>query len=314
LTMRILLRFQKKRGRRMFGRAYCHSLWRSVPRISHSVSVRQFCLRAQSTIDTATDTGELERNLEELERLGYTIVHDVFTEAEIKKMQADFVNIEKSAMELISNTPAQPRVWFESGVETRSQYWRSPDGKSLALQAGEGRYDLWRGFQKGFFASPAVVHNPKIERIVERCLVKEYTNYGGVILSYPASSCQYYHRDTDTLSNTDTNGESLMQVDDFYFTTLIPITVDMTIENGATDFMVGSHRQSADKFNQLSTAQANCPVGAALIFNGKINHRGMGNNSKVVRPTIYTVYHKRWYNDNFRMGVEESSGSEPRAN
>merc|ERR1712217_164528 len=235
-----------------------------------------------------------------------------FSESEIETMQADYKGIERSAKEMILNTAAQPRVWFENGVETTSQYWRTPDGNSLILQAGKGRYDLWRGFQQGFFASSSVVSNHKVERLVSKLLVKEFTNYSGVILSEPGSSDQYYHRDTDTLSNTDTDGKSLMMVDDFYFTTLVPITVDLTPENGATEFMVGSHRQSAGNFGLLETAQVRCPVGSAVLFNGKINPRGRGNASKVGRPPIYTVYHKRWYNDNFRIGVEEQTGNDAR--
>ena len=49
------------------------------------------------------------------------------------------------------------------------------------------------------------------------------------------------------------------------------------------------------RFGQLERAYAQCPVGSALLFNGKMNHRGTGNASQADRPCIYTVYHKQWY-------------------
>jgi ectoine hydroxylase-related dioxygenase (phytanoyl-CoA dioxygenase family) len=92
-------------------------------------------------------------------------------------------------------------------------------------------------------------------------------------------------------------------LDDFYFTCLIPITVPLTLDNGATEFMVGSHRRGASKFDHLELARAEVPIGSALLFNGKANHRGGANNSSHERPVLYKVYHKRWYNDQFRKGV-----------
>ena len=59
------------------------------------------------------------------------------------------------------------------------------------------------------------------------------------------------------------------------------------------------------EFNELELKQLEVPLGSVLIFDGKINHRGKGNNSNDERPCIYQVYHKKWYNDQFRIGVCE---------
>ena len=66
---------------------------------------------------------------------------------------------------------------------------------------------------------------------------------------------------------------------------------------------------SADEFNDKSKTPGSqnapiVPLGSALLFNGKINHRGTSNASQRDRPAIYTVYHKLWYNDQYRKGVE----------
>jgi ectoine hydroxylase-related dioxygenase (phytanoyl-CoA dioxygenase family) len=46
-------------------------------------------------------------------------------------------------------------------------------------------------------------------------------------------------------------------------------------------------------------------LGNALVFNGKINHRGTANGSNADRPVIYRVFHKQWYNDQFRVGIDD---------
>ena len=51
---------------------------------------------------------ELDRNLRELEELGFTVVHNVFSEQEIGKMQSDYQGVQQMAMQMLSNTP--PKV------------------------------------------------------------------------------------------------------------------------------------------------------------------------------------------------------------
>lgn len=252
------------------------------------------------------DEDDCNRNLEELETKGHTIVSGLFSPSDIGKMQDEYSRIRANALDIISTEEAQPRVWEENGEETRSQYWRKED--KVILQAGVGRYDLWRGFSTGFFASDTVsCRNPKLEPILRSCLVDNYAQYSGIILSDPGSSDQYYHRDTDPLENTGSNGKALMAVDDFYFTCLIPITGDVTLDNGPTELLEGSHRRSADDYAGLKKVHVCCPLGSGLLFNGKINHRGKGNRTRSDdRAVIYLVFHKEWYNDQFRKGVDQS--------
>ena len=109
----------------------------------------------------------------------------------------------------------------------------------------------------------------------------------------------------DYLTNEGTDGSKLVQMDDFLFTCLIPCTVPVTTNNGPTEFYVGSHREPAQNFDQCERTFATCPLGSALLFNGKINHRGTGNPSSEDRPVLYLVFHKRWYNDAFRVGIDD---------
>lgn len=250
----------------------------------------------------------ISRNLTELETQGFTIVDNLFGPEEIELMQADYASIKSRAERILSSEPSRPRVWIENGKTTTSRYWKCSDsdiGEQVILQAGEGRYDLWKGFKSGFFGSESIVRNARLTSLMDRLLVCDYGQYNGVIMSSPGSSDQYFHRDTDELSNNkESGGETLQAVDDFYFTCLIPITADVTSLNGPTEFQVGSHRRLSSEFEGLERAEVCVPVGSALLFNGKINHRGNGNRSDSDRPVIYSVYHKLWYNDQFRKGVE----------
>ena len=80
---------------------------------------------------------------------------------------------------------------------------------------------------------------------MKKAMKSGYTSCGGVVHSQAGSAHQYWHRDTDTLQNYSTDGKELVTLDDFYFSVLIPITVPITLDNGPTEFMVGSHREPA---------------------------------------------------------------------
>ena len=47
----------------------------------------------------------------------------------------------------------------------------------MILQAGKGRYDFYKGFMQGIFATDSVVYNPVISKIAKAILVDDYTHY-----------------------------------------------------------------------------------------------------------------------------------------
>ena len=265
----------------------------------------------------------IDQCIDDLDKLGFTVMRDIFTASDIEDLKASYVGIRNTANHILSSTCPYERKWQENDQETVSKYWKygSPpsssstsvfgaeslatkaDKKCIILQAGEDRYDLWKGFADQI--PQHILENRYIEELMERLLQCNYGKYSGVIMSNPGSKDQYFHRDTDCLQNSGTDGRLLVQMDPFYFTVLIPISVDMTIMNGTTEFMAGSHRKPSNEFEGLELMQSTVPLGSAIVFDGKINHRGKGNNSDEERPCIYQVYHKRWYNDQFRTGVCE---------
>ena len=79
----------------------------------------------------------------------------------MKELKRDYLKIKDKAYDIIENVAPLPRVWEESGEITRSQYWKNDKG-DLILQAGKGRYDFYKGFMTGIFATDSVIYNPVI--------------------------------------------------------------------------------------------------------------------------------------------------------
>lgn len=240
-------------------------------------------------------------NLEELETKGCTVVYDLITDSERSLLAESFFAMREKAMGIVAAHDPLPRFFSENNAKTESVYWRTED--RLILQAGKGRYDFYRGFHQDLTHPEILLANVRLSSLMKDLLVDEYTCYIGGILSEMGSEAQYWHRDTDTLSSHGSGGDELVLLDDFYFTVLIPLTVPFTKENGATEFFLGSHRKPAGAFKECPLAQAEVPLNAALIFNGKINHRGGANRSSEDRPALYMVFHKKWYNDQYRRGI-----------
>ena len=240
----------------------------------------------------------LEIHLQELKTQGFTILPDLFTKEEIQDLSDRSQIVQKQAFEILENTEPKVRFFSENNQSNQSLYWRSED--KMILQAGKGRYDFYQGFSEELLQGKPI---QPLEILMKHLMLNEFTFYSGVIHSAQGSEDQYWHRDTDTLENGSSNGDLLVQLDDFYFTVLIPITVPFTLENGTTELMRGSHLLSAKEFQDCEQVQQEVPLGSALIFNGKINHRGKANRSIEDRPALYIVYHKKWYNDQYRKGV-----------
>ncbi len=240
--------------------------------------------------------------IQELKDRGFTVLTNIFTQEEIEELSHRFGIVQEKAMDLVEKTEPKVRFFTENNQLHQSLYWESED--KLILQAGKGRYDFYQGFSKELLQGISI---KPLENMMEQFMMNEFTFYSGVIHSSKGSEDQYWHRDTNTLENRSSNGDYLVQMDDFYFTILIPITVPFTVENGATEFMIGSHLLTAQEFHFCENVQIEVPLGSALIFNGKINHRGKANQSSEDRPALYIVFHKKWYNDQYRKGVSSQS-------
>uniref|UniRef100_A0A7S1ZI27 Phytanoyl-CoA dioxygenase family protein n=1 Tax=Trieres chinensis TaxID=1514140 RepID=A0A7S1ZI27_TRICV len=253
-------------------------------------------------------TAAVSQHLKDLEMKGVTIIPDVFSDKQLDALRKDHDKIADIVADLTQNHQPKKRVYEEDGKEVRSNYWvHEPSGRYV-LECGVGRHDTDIYFDRGEALRASYFHsNPCVVDIVNRAMKGPKVARPGLVFSSSGSSDQYWHRDVDKLFENDPDRVKLVsEMSDFYFTCLIPL-IDLTNANGTTEFMLGTHRRPASSYASAKCAQFNVKCGSAVLFNGKINHRGKGNPSKSDRPVLYVVYSKPWYNDYYRAGVPEST-------
>ena len=73
--------------------------------------------------------------------------------------------------------------------------------------------------------------------------------------------------------------------------------VELTPDNGSTEFVQGSHRLTYAEAEDKPHLQFRMAPGSAIIFDGRIFHRGRRNKSSESMPVLYQVYTRDWYND-----------------
>ncbi|VEU35677.1 unnamed protein product [Pseudo-nitzschia multistriata] len=166
------------------------------------------------------------------------------------------------------------------------------------------------GDEKNPFAS-LEFRRPKIlAELMDRMLRSDYKSYAGALPVSAANDNDSddnesnsnvprdgpWHRDVYLLFDDETVDVGLPHP--YYFTVLIPL-VETSAENGATEFLLGSHRQTCGEALQRSgnSFQPRIQPGSVVVFDGRICHRGRGNNTREDRTVLYMVWTKRWYND-----------------
>lgn len=159
-----------------------------------------------------------------------------------------------------------------------------------------GRLDYRCGFTADIFEDVA---RPIHQLIKNMSPTIDFRSYWGAIPSLSHSGPTDLHRDVYPLLNT-MEGNHLDNLDinlpPYYFTVLIPL-VQITKENGPTEFIEGSHRKPiVDESKETIYAPLLSP-GDFVIFEGRTLHRGSANNSDHERLVAYITYIANWYHD-----------------
>jgi hypothetical protein len=211
------------------------------------------------------------RAMMELDKNGFTIIPNVFSK--------------KSIFDLNKEHETYWRAFKRTFVANRNGvgYFRG----RMVLFLEKGRYDLDLDF--GIFRSKRFLENTTIKHIVNNTIKTNYISYAGSLPSVPNSKDGSWHRDVYSLFE-DEKLETSLPV--FYLTVLIPL-VDIDANNGATEFIVGSHKGGKSGKRVIVEAKS----GSAIICNGMVYHRGRANKSNTERHMLYIVYCKKWYND-----------------
>jgi ectoine hydroxylase-related dioxygenase (phytanoyl-CoA dioxygenase family) len=89
-------------------------------------------------------------------------------------------------------------------------------------------------------------------------------------------------------------------------TVFVPL-VNLSAENGATEFSLGSHLHACD--SPMGERVIECPAGSAIIFDYRLLHRGTANQTTADRPILYFTYSRSWFEDpvNYRHENQDKS-------
>lgn len=127
------------------------------------------------------------------------------------------------------------------------------------------------------------------------------------MLSLPGSHNQPLHQDGPHLTPShkplDKGDDDLVPPKAQHLTAhalniFIPL-VDLTAANGATEFYPTTHilRQYSRTDGPAQPVVPLAKAGDAVIFDYRVKHRGLANNSQSPRPVIYVTFAKPWFRD-----------------
>merc|ERR1739841_88741 len=82
--------------------------------------------------------------------------------------------------------------------------------------------------------------------------------------------------------------------------------VDYDMTNGPTEFCLGTHYLGHENFVKENVYTPIVTAGTPVIFDYRLGHRGLGNNSQSVRPVVYLTYSSSASGKEFKDSVNFS--------
>ena len=183
---------------------------------------------------------------------------------------------------------------YRAGVEHYDQVMRTvqsrdlvrelKDGFDLLRERGNGRFDMELPiFDTEEFAFLTDPNKTPWMPVVHQILGKNATLiHKGMFLSMPGAETQVYHQDGTHL--TDRFQKPCHAINVF-----VPL-VDLEMQNGPTHFCLGSHILGNEDFNTNFSEIPTPSAGTPIIFDYRLFHYGMANNSLSCRPILYCTY------------------------
>jgi hypothetical protein len=266
--------------------------------------------RIPKTIPPAiTFEAQVEAYAEELKTHGVVVIPNAYTPAQIDalrtKHDAVFTEIQRTWGTLPKSTYTLHRVYEHYHTEALEA--RTLDGHDI-LNLAPGRYDFPLDTHKedgeGVFACKEFSTAPIVQAVMERMFGRDFETHAGALPSVKKSNDGPWHRDIHWLSNPGGVGSEAPYNDSvevkhlppFYFTVLVPLD-PLSPENGTTEFIQGSHVLSYEECTEKPHIQYSVEPGSAVVFDGKMFHRGRANTTDGLRRVLYQVHHAPWYND-----------------
>lgn len=159
-----------------------------------------------------------------------------------------------------------------------------------------GRLDYRCGFTSTIFTQIAKPIAGLVKGFSPRI---DFRYYWGAIPSLGGSGPTDMHRDVYSILNT-IEGNDLDDLDinlpPYYLTVLIPL-VEITDENGPTQFIKGSHKRPVVDESRQEIYSPLLSPGDIVMFDGRTLHRGSANKTTEERVIAYITFVANWYHD-----------------
>ena len=230
----------------------------------------------QPLVQHIKDSLELQKGARGFLEQGVLIVKNVFTPEYIQRAHADFVE--------------EYREYFEDKTFED------------ALNVGHKR-TMISLLLKGEFNTPDFYANAKVLPLLRFLLGNDLIlNSLGAVVSLPGSKDQHVHRDHVNIYGTECGSHTglnwVHKAPPYGITMGVPL-VDITKETGNTRFWPGSHHNLmlANKVNPADGVDFTSQMGTCILFDYRIIHGGIANNSGAIRPLLYNVYARSWFRD-----------------
>ena len=176
-----------------------------------------------------------------------------------------------------------------------------------AAARSESRYEIKLQL-KAPYTDAALTQNPFVFQLSKALLSSDLElDTFSYVTSLAGAPDMHWHNDVSPLFKTEPGESKHMPSQGLVM--VLP-TVDMTAENGPTEFMVGSHVYlQSDRGQDYWTAHDFDPLegmphaaipaqrGSVVLFDVRIRHRGTANRSARRRSILYIGYMRGWYKD-----------------
>jgi len=230
-----------------------------------------------------------------LEQDGVVVIPKVFTEVQMSTFRAEYEKkwgFLKEQMNTLDKVE-KPYTIIHDGKKTvqKNMYFFE---NTQITEFQPGRYSFTWGMDSGIFAEKEFFSPKPLNQLVREVLHCDYTHWNGAVPADKKSVVGSWHRDTWYLFEEKLD----LTLPPFYLTIFVPL-VPLNRSNGATEFILGSHKRTyqENQENEGEHATFDTEAGDVIIIDGRIIHRGGANLSDEPRPILYTVYHKLWYHE-----------------
>jgi Ser/Thr protein kinase RdoA (MazF antagonist)/ectoine hydroxylase-related dioxygenase (phytanoyl-CoA dioxygenase family) len=161
-----------------------------------------------------------------------------------------------------------------------------------ALLVGDKRHMLTVDFQAPF-NEPFLYGNPLLLSTLEGILGPEFVlGSFGAVIALPGAEAQHIHRDHPALLESPPDALS-----SFAVTVVVPL-IDLTPETGSTRVWKGSHRIDDEVDPPLTDSAVPFPAsGGCYLMDYRLLHGGTPNRSNQVRPILYVIYYRSWFQE-----------------